>query len=162
MNTFLIISLLEFLISTNILAGGTNDYVSISAAYFDAIQNNVASLEGSIEYRVNSANWIANPFAGIMTNTDGACYIFSGLFYEISVTDFFIFIPSFAPGVYFKNYSKDLHFVLEFRSQVDAIISISKKIKVGISFNHISNASLGSENPGVESIALTFQFPIGS
>lgn len=159
---FLLILLLTFIISTNLLAGGKKDYVSLSAAFFDVLQNNVSSLESRIEYRANSADWIAKPLIGMMANTDGARYIFSGLFVEFSVTDFFSIIPSFAPGVYIKNYSKDLHFVLEFRSQIEAIFSITDKFRAGFSFNHISNASLGDENPGVESVGFTIQIPFGS
>lgn len=158
----LLISLFTFFISTKLLAGGNRDYLSLSTALFDALQNNEASLEGRIEYRANSADWIVKPLVGIMANTDGARYVFSGLFHEIPVTDFFVLIPSLASGVYIKNYSKDLHFVLEFRSQLEAIFIISQNIRAGFSFNHISNASLGDENPGVESIAFTFQIPIGS
>ena len=60
----------------------------------------------------------------------------------------------------FKNYSKDLHFALEFKSQIDLIFNISKEFMAGLSFNHISNASLGDQNPGVESIAITFLLPL--
>ena len=69
-------------------------------------------------------------------------------------------VPSFAPGLYFKNNSKDLHFVVEFRTQLEAIFVIPNKLRTGVSFNHISNASLGKSNPGVESIAITFQLPV--
>lgn len=158
----LLILLLTFIISTTLLAGGSKDYLSLSAAFFDVLQNNVSSLEGRIEYRANSADWIVKPLVGMMANTDGARFIFSGLFIELQVTEFFSLIPSFAPGVYIKNYSKDLHFVLEFRSQIEAIFSIAGKFRTGLSFNHISNASLGEENPGVESIAFTIQIPVGS
>lgn len=159
---FLLILLLTLILSTNLLAGGDKDYISLSAASFDVLQNNVSSLEGRIEYRANSIDLIVKPLFGIMANTDGARYIFSGLFIEFQVTDFFSLIPSFAPGVYIKNYSKDLHFVLEFRSQIEAIFSITDKFRAGFSFNHISNASLGDENPGVESIGFTIQIPVGS
>jgi len=146
--------------NSNSLAGGTKDHISFSTALFDFLQNDVSSLEARIEYRVNSVNWQLKPFAGLMANTDGGEYIYSGVFYEIPITKFLNLVPSFAPGLYFKNNSKDLHFVLEFRSQLEAIFVLSNKIKVGLSFNHISNASLGKVNPGVESIAFTIQLPV--
>jgi lipid A 3-O-deacylase len=142
------------------LAGATKDYISFSTALFDFLQNDVTSLEARIEYRVNSVKWQLKPFAGLMANTDGGEYIYSGVYYKIPITRFLNLVPSFAPGLYFKNNSKDLHFVLEFRSQLEAIFVLSNKIKAGLSFNHISNASLGKVIPGVESIAFTVQFPV--
>ena len=156
------ILLLTIFINTNLFAGGDKDYLSFSGALFDVLQSNVTSLEGRIEYRVNSADWYLKPLIGVMSNTDGARYIYSGIYFEISVTEYFSLIPSLTPGVYIKNYSKDLHFVLEFKSQIDAIFNIADTFRAGFSFNHISNASLGDENPGVESIAITFQLPVGS
>jgi lipid A 3-O-deacylase len=137
-----------------------SDYISISTAIFDVLQNDIPSTEGRIEYRVNSAEWLLKPFTGFMANTDGARYIYAGLFFEISITDFFSLIPSFAPGFYIKNFSKDLHSILEFRSQIEAIVFLSGKLRAGFSFSHISNASLGESNPGVESVGFTVQLPV--
>lgn len=156
----LVILIVSLLLNVNLFAGGTKDYLSISAALFDVLQNNVTSLEGRFEYRINSTDWRLKPLTGVMINTDGALYIYSGLFIEISITNIFSLIPSLTPGVYFKNYSKDLHFALEFKSQIDLIFNISKEFMAGLSFNHISNASLGDQNPGVESIAITFLLPL--
>jgi hypothetical protein len=159
-SNFLLIPLVSVLFNVNLLAGGSKDYLSISTALFDVIQNNVNSLEGRIEYRINSIDWRVKPLTGLMINTDGGLYMYSGLFFEIPITKYFSLVPSFSPGIYFKNYSKDLHFVLEFKSQMDLIFNISEEFMTGFSFNHISNASLGDKNPGVESIAITFLLPL--
>jgi len=94
-----------------------------------------------------------------MANTDGAVYIFSGFYIDIPITSFLYISPSFAPGLYHKGNSKNLNFALEFRSQIEIGIRLENNIRVGISFSHISNASLGKINPGVESIALTYLIP---
>ena len=145
---------------TNIFAEEPGDYISISTAAFDILQNDAPSVEGRLEYRVNSIELPLKPFIGFMANTDGGRYIYSGLFFEISLTTFFNLVPSIASGVYIKNFSKDLHSLLEFRSQLEAIFILSQNLKAGISFCHISNASLGDANPGVESVAFTVQIPV--
>jgi len=157
---FLCVIVIGFVCNSNSLAGGSKDYISFSTALFDFLQNDVTSLEARIEYRVNSLTWQLKPFVGLMANTDGGEYIYSGVFYEIPITKFLNLVPSFAPGLYFKNNSKDLHFVIEFRTQLEAIFVLPNKLRAGFSFNHISNASLGKANPGVESIAITFQLPV--
>lgn len=157
---FLFVFVFIFAFNTKSYGEEPRDYISFSTAIFDVLQNDISSIEGRIEYRVNSSDWLLKPFTGFMANTDGGRYIYAGLFYEIYITDFFSLIPSFAPGFYIKNFSKDLHSLLEFRTQIEAIIVLSKNLRAGFSFNHISNASLGETNPGVESIAITVQLPV--
>jgi hypothetical protein len=94
-----------------------------------------------------------------MANTDGAVYLFSGFYIDIPLASFLYITPSFAPGLYHKCNSKNLDFELEFRSQIEMAIRLENNIRVGVSFSHISNASLGKINPGVESLALTYVIP---
>ena len=157
---FLFVFVFIFSFNSKSYSEEPGDYFSFSTAIFDVLQNDIPSVEGRVEYRVNSAKWPLKPFTGFMANTDGGRYIYAGLFFEIAITDFFSLIPSFAPGFYIKNFSKDLHSILEFRSQIEAIIVLSKNLRAGFSFSHISNASLGETNPGVESIAFTVQLPV--
>ena len=157
---YLFVFVFIFSFNSKLYGEEPGDYLSFSTAIFDVLQNDIPSFEGRIEYRVNSAKWPLKPLTGFMANTDGGRYIYAGLFFEISITDFFSLIPSFAPGFYIKNFSKDLHSLLEFRSQIEAIVTLSKNLIAGFSFNHISNASLGETNPGVESIAITVQLPV--
>jgi hypothetical protein len=67
--------------------------------------------------------------------------------------------PSFATGYYDQGSSKDLGNNLEFRSQLELSYNLEKNKRVGISLNHISNASLADENPGTESIVISFINP---
>jgi len=154
-----IVALLAFN-TANSFGQSSRNYLSFSGAVFDVLQNNKTDLEARIEYRLNSIDWTVKPFAGVMTNTNSAKHFYLGVFYEIPLTSFLSIIPSFAPGLYFNGYSKDLHNILEFRSQIEFMFNLKSGLKAGIGFSHISNASLGSLNPGVESLALTFQFPV--
>jgi len=94
-----------------------------------------------------------------MFNTGGAIHLFAELYYDIHLGDYFILTPSFAPGLYAKRNSKDLKYVLEFRSQIEFTFIFNNHSRIGFSFNHISNASFGEENPGVESLAITYVIP---
>jgi lipid A 3-O-deacylase len=66
------------------------------------------------------------------------------------------FTPSFAPGLYYEGNGKDLGHVLEFKSEVQLSYTTSNKTSIGVSYNHISNASLGDKNPGANSYMLNF------
>jgi len=65
--------------------------------------------------------------------------------------------PSFTPGVYGKGDGKDLGHAIEFKSQVRAALNLSPTANIGISYSHISNASLGNKNPGANNYSIGFQ-----
>ncbi|MGD8305494.1 MAG: acyloxyacyl hydrolase [Ignavibacteria bacterium] len=134
--------------------------IAISAAFFDILQQSEPSFEMRTELRAGKIKLFGHPFGGIMVNTEGAIHLYVGMYYDIFITDEFIITPSFAPGIYENNNSKDLHYFLEFRSQLEVSFRFDHGARIGLSFNHISNASLAKENPGVESLALTYVFPL--
>ncbi len=51
---------------------------------------------------------------------------------------------------------KDLGHMLEFKSEVQLSLDLSKNSELGFSYNHISNASLGDKNPGANSYMFNF------
>jgi len=136
------------------------NYVAISSAVFDILQQSDPSFESRVEFRLGKVNMGGHPFSGVMVNTEGAMHIYLGLYYDFPIAGFLFITPSFAPGLYAKNNSKDLKFALEFRSQIEISIKFVNGARVGFSFNHISNATLGEENPGVESLAVTYIIPL--
>ncbi len=136
------------------------NYITLSSAVFDILQQDNSSFEGRVELRFHKIDWLLKPFGGLMANTDGAVYLFSGFYIDIPLASFLFITPSFAPGFYHKCNSKNLDFALEFRSQIEMAIRLENNIRVGVSFSHISNASLGKINPGVESIAIIYYVPL--
>ena len=68
----------------------------------------------------------------------------------------FTITPSFAPGYYSSGDGKDLGHVLEFKSEVQMSLNLSDSTEFGMSYNHISNASLGDKNPGANSYMINF------
>ena len=67
-----------------------------------------------------------------------------------------IFTPSFAPGFYHEGDGKDLGHALEFKSEVQLSYTTTNTSSFGISYNHVSNASLGDKNPGANSYMFNF------
>ncbi len=101
------------------------------------------------------------PLMGLMGTTDGNLYIYGGLAFDIFVGKYVVITPSFAPGVYFQGkHGKDLGFPLEFRSSLELSGVVHKKSRVGVQFYHISNASLGSKNPGTECLMFFYGIPL--
>jgi hypothetical protein len=145
--------------STATFAEGGKKDIAISFAIFDILKHDNSSLEGRAEFHGSEFSWLFKPLTGFMINTDGALHIYSGVLVDIPLFSFLYISPSFAPGIYYHSNSKNLDFLLEFRSQIEVALKLDNDIKVGLSLNHISNASLGKTNPGVESLALTYHLP---
>jgi len=96
-----------------------------------------------------------SPITGGFITENSAAYIYSGIEWNIEVGSF-EFTPSFAPGLYHEGDGKDLGHVLEFKTEVQLSYGLSENTSFGISYNHVSNASLGDKNPGANSYAFNF------
>ena len=93
----------------------------------------------------------ASPITGAFITENSAAYLYTGVEWNYEMSDKLKFTPSFAPGIYHEGDGKDLGHALEFRTEVQLSYSISESTNLGISYNHISNASLGDKNPGANS-----------
>ena len=95
------------------------------------------------------------PVTGAMITSDNAGYVYTG--FQIPYESGSLVIrPSFTPGLYSEGNGKDLGHVIEFKSEIQLSIKLSSGGEIGISYNHISNASLGDKNPGANSYMINF------
>jgi len=92
-----------------------------------------------------------SPITGLFITGANASYIYTGVQANYKIGKMNI-NPSFAPGYYSAKGGKDLGAWLEFKSEVQMSYDLGEKgTKIGMSYNHISNASLGDKNPGANS-----------
>ena len=96
-----------------------------------------------------------SPISGGFITENSAVYVYSGIEWNFDIGSF-DFTPSFAPGLYHKGDGKDLGHVLEFKTEVQLSYEVSGDTSFGISYNHVSNASLGDKNPGANSYMFNF------
>jgi len=96
-----------------------------------------------------------SPITGGFLTENNAAYLYTGVQAEYGFGIFKI-IPSFAPGYYHDGDGKDLGSPLEFKSEVQMTLDLSDTMQFGMSYNHISNASLGDKNPGANSYMFNF------
>ena len=96
-----------------------------------------------------------SPITGGFITENNAAYLYTGVQAEYEL-GLLTITPSFAPGYYNSGDGKDLGYPLEFKSEVQMSFNISESTQFGMSYNHISNASLGSKNPGANSYMFNF------
>ena len=96
-----------------------------------------------------------SPITGGFVTENSAVYVYSGVEWNFDLGGI-NFTPSFTPGLYEEGDGKDLGHILEFKTEVQLSYNASKNTSFGMSYNHISNASLGDKNPGANSYEINF------
>ena len=97
-----------------------------------------------------------SPITGGFITENSAAYIYTGIEWNVDMGGGLTFTPSFAPGLYHEGDGKDLGHVLEFKSEVQLSYKTSDTTNLAVSYNHVSNASLGDKNPGANSYMFNF------
>ena len=96
-----------------------------------------------------------SPITGAFITSKNAFYIYTGIQAEYQFGSLAI-TPSFAPGYYNAGDGKALGYPLEFKTEIQMSYDLSNTTHFGMSYNHISNASLGTKNPGANSYMFNF------
>ena len=96
-----------------------------------------------------------SPITGGFITENSAAYVYTGIEWNVDMGGL-LFTPSFAPGLYHQGEGKDLGHALEFKSEVQLSYAASDNTSFGVSYNHISNASLGDKNPGANSYMFNY------
>lgn len=97
---------------------------------------------------------------GLVT-TEGEGLIYAGICLDWFLSRSVVVTPSFSPGGYFKGNppTKGLWCPLEFKSAIEIAAVGPSRERAGFSFFHISNAGLGSHNPGANGLTAFYAFP---
>ena len=138
-----------------------NTEFSVYTGMFDFSDNGKKSSLVGFQHQnenLNRDTFLGNlsPVTGALITADNAAYIYTGVQgqYKIGTINFY---PSFTPGMYHEGDGKDLGHLIEFKSELQFSLDLSSNSELGFSYNHISNASLGSKNPGANSYMFNFK-----
>ena len=149
------------LTATKLVAAENNDHqLNFFVGNFDFSDHKQAALLVGFQHQnenLNRDTIIGNisPVTGAFVTENSAAYIYTGFEWNIDMGSL-VFTPSFAPGLYYEGDGKDLGHVIEFKSEIQFSYSFSETSKIGASYNHLSNASLGDKNPGANSYMFNF------
>ena len=133
------------------------DAVTIGAGVYD-VTDDRTTVEFRAEYVFGGFDYL--PFVGLMATGEGGAYAHAGVGFDFEIADRIILTPSFTAGVYANGNGKKLGHTVEFRSGAALAYRLEDGSKLGIGVYHLSNAGLGSINPGVESVMLLWTMPI--
>jgi len=144
-------------------AESKRDYITGYIGYFDVIRNDYNATQFGVEYRAAPLQYGIRPMVGINITTDNSVYGYAGLNWDVALLDKQLYlIPNFAAGAYKRGDGKELGGTIEFRSGIELAYQFPNEQRLGIAFNHISNASIYSHNPGSETVLVSYSLPLGA
>jgi len=137
------------------------DLLSFGVGAFEVVRHNHnMTAEFRIEYKPSLEWYTIRPALGFMMTVKGSTYLYGGFGFDWVIKDRLLFSPNFAVGWYRAGGGKNLGFPLEFRSGVEMGWCLKNGTRLGALFYHLSNASLGSRNPGEESLEFFYSVPL--
>jgi len=136
------------------------DLLSFGLGIFNMIKDPTHVLF-QFEYKRTFSNFKkARPIFGAFTTEQLSTYLYAGVGYDIFIFNNIVFTPSFSAGIYFPGYGRKLYFPLEYRSSAELAYVLKNKNRIGAQFYHISNASIGRKNPGVEALVVSYSIAL--
>ena len=149
-----------FLLSFSVNADEKNNEFNFYSGMFDFSDDGKKSSLIGFQHQnenLNRDTFLGNlsPITGALITADNATYVYTGVQaqYKLGALNL---TPSFTPGLYNEGEGKDLGHIVEFKSEIQLSFDIFKQSELGLSYNHLSNASLGDKNPGANSYMFNF------
>ncbi|MGF1592856.1 MAG: acyloxyacyl hydrolase [Kiloniellaceae bacterium] len=134
--------------------------ISGGVGWYDFNLQDDEAVDFRLEYRHGDDFLWLMPWGGLEVTSDGSVWGGVGVLVDITFFDSVVLTGSFAPGLWSRGSGKDLGHVVEFRSQVELGYQFENRSRLSVAFSHLSNAHLGSDNPGTEVLNLYYHLPL--
>ncbi len=135
------------------------DYLTGYAGWYDLLDQEDEAAQVGVEYRWRPVYYGLRPTLGVNVSTDSSIYAYGGFNWEYEAIPQWFVIPNFMVGHYAKGEGKSLGGPIEFRSGLEVAYQLPGLERIGVAFNHISNAGIYKRNPGAEALLVTVSLP---
>ncbi|MCX4190532.1 acyloxyacyl hydrolase [Methylophaga sp. OBS3] len=131
--------------------------IAFSTGAFEVFESD-NSAEFGAEYRFAPQAWSLVPAIGVSANSDGGYWTHAGLRYDFKLGEKFLLTPQLAIVGYEDGGGTDLGSGFLFRSGIELGYRLSNASKLSVTLYHMSNADLAKNNPGSESLIVSYSF----
>lgn len=131
--------------------------IALSAGMFEVFESANAAELGA-EYRLSPQHWDLVPAIGLSANRDGGYWAHAGLRYDFLFGEKWLLTPQLALVAYQDGAGTDLGSGFLFRSGLELGYRLSASSKLSMTLYHMSNADLAKNNPGSESLIVSYSF----
>ena len=137
-------------------------FISLGAGATGVIADRKQGAVFNVEYRSDYELWKIRPFVGGLATSDASLYGYFGFLMDIYFGNRWVLTPNTAVGAYADGDGEDLGHVIEFRSGFELAYRFDDRSRLGVAVHHLSNASIGDENPGTETALIYYSIPLNS
>jgi len=137
-------------------------FISLGAGATGVIADRKQGAAFNIEYRSDYELWKIRPFVGGFATSDASLYGYFGFLMDIYFGNRWVLTPNTAVGAYTEGDGQDLGHVIEFRSGFELAYRFDDRSRLGVAVHHLSNASIGDDNPGTETALIYYSIPLNS
>lgn len=107
-----------------------------------------------------TSRWGIVPGFGYHRAGCGANYVYADFRKPLWLTDRWVLSPNFGTGLFTDSDKVNLGHDIQFRSGLEIAYRTRGNLQIGLSFTHLSNASLSQLNPGTETVEVSLSMPI--
>jgi lipid A 3-O-deacylase len=140
---------------------------TIGAGLWDVNFNYKREFEGRMEYRHGQGLFETDsfrglkPLIGVMATSAESVFGYAGFGAPITFGGgYWEFTPSAGLGAYSRGKGLDLGGTFEFHLGLAVSMAVTQNGRLGLYLTHISNAGINDNNPGVNSLLLTWSFAL--
>lgn len=137
--------------------GGDSGW-AFSVGLFDIGQSEKAT-EAGVEYRFAPRRiwrFDLKQVVGFSGTDDGAFWAYAGFRWDVELNERWVLTPNAGTALYEQGDGKDLGHVIEFRTGLEIARRFANGHRLGLCLYHLSNASISHDNPGEESLVLSY------
>ncbi len=136
-------------------------FLAVGAGVYDVFHNFTAG-QARLEYRFSERYlYLFKPFVGGLVTTKGSVMGYGGVRIDLYLSPRWVLTPNAAVGAFGRGDGKNLGSVVEFKTGAEVAYRFDSHARLGLQFDHISNAGIGRTNPGTESFVVFYSIPIG-
>jgi lipid A 3-O-deacylase len=139
---------------------GDPNYLALGAGVYDVLHDFKAA-QGRLEFRFADRLLYLKPVVGVLFTHKGTVMGYGGFRLDLYIGPHFVITPNAAVGAFYRGNGKQLGSTIEFKTGGEFAWRFDDHSRLGLAFDHISNAGIGKHNPGTESLMLFWSFPIG-
>ena len=136
-------------------------FIAVGAGVYDVLHDFKAA-QGRVEFRFADRFLFVKPMVGLLATSKGSVMGYGGIRIDLYLSRHFVLTPNGAVGAFYRGDGKDLGSTVEFKTGAEFAYRFEDHSRLGLQFDHISNAGIGKRNPGTESLVLFWSFPIGA
>jgi lipid A 3-O-deacylase len=138
------------------------DLLALGAGAYNVFQDKKEA-QFRLEYRPAFGFFdLVKPIVGAFVTDHRSVFGYAGLRADVPLGEHIMLTPEVALGYWNRGTGKDLGGPFEFKTGGEFAWRFADQSRLGLLFDHISNAGIYRRNPGVESLLIVYSLPIGA